>query len=68
MHVMDGANAGARDPATTFGSARKGSHKSILSRFMEALKEARRREARRVIATYAHLLADRDTPDGDSQH
>jgi hypothetical protein len=35
---------------------------------MEALKESRRREAQRVIATYAHLLADRDTRDDDNQH
>jgi hypothetical protein len=39
-----------------------------LLHFMEALKESRRREARRVIATYAHLLADRDTLDGDNRH
>jgi hypothetical protein len=35
---------------------------------MEALKESRRREARRVNTTYAHLLADRDTLDSDNQH
>jgi hypothetical protein len=44
------------------------SHKSILLHFMEALKESRRRETRRVIATYAHLLADRDILDSDNQH
>jgi hypothetical protein len=60
------ADAGSRDPVATFGMARKKSRKSILVRFTEALKESRHRQARRVIATYAHLLADRDTPDDDS--
>ena len=58
---MNAVNAGSRDPVATFGMARKESRKSILLRFMEAMKESRCREARRVIATYAHLLADRDT-------
>jgi len=62
------ADAGSRDPVATFGMARKKSHKSILLRFTEALKESRRRQARRVIATYAHLLAARDTPDDDNHH
>ena len=53
---MNAVNAGSRDPVATFGTARKESRKSILLRFMEALKESRRREARRVITTYAHLL------------
>jgi hypothetical protein len=68
MFFMNAVNAGSRDPAATFGMARKESRKSILLRVMEALKESRRREARRVIATYAHLLADRDTLDSDNQH
>ena len=65
---MNAVNTGSRDPVATSGMARKEPRKSILLRFMEALKESRRREARRVIATYVHLLADRDTPDGDNQH
>ena len=65
---MNAVNAGSRDPAATFGMARKKSRKSILLRFTEALKESRRRQARRVIATYAHLLADRDAPDDDNHH
>jgi hypothetical protein len=68
MFFMKAVNAGSRDPVATFGMARKGSRKSILLRFMQALKESRRREARRVIATYEHLLADRDTLDSDNQH
>jgi hypothetical protein len=60
------ANVGSRDPVATFGMARKKSRNSILLRFTEALKESRRRQARRVIATYAHLLADRDAPDDDN--
>ena len=68
MLFMNAVNAGSRDPVATFGTARKESRKSILLRFMEALKESRRREARRVITTYAHLLADRDTLDSDNQH
>jgi hypothetical protein len=35
---------------------------------MDALKDSRRREARRVIATYAYLLADRDGPDDNNRH
>jgi hypothetical protein len=68
MLFMNAANAGPRDPVAMFGMARKESRKSILLRFIEALKESRRREAQRVIATYAHLLADRDTRDDDNQH
>jgi hypothetical protein len=62
---MDAANpAGSRGPATTLGGASKiASRKSIFSRFVSALKESRRREARRVIATYAHLMARAETPD-----
>lgn len=65
---MDAVNAGSRDPVATFGMARKESHASFLLRFMDALKESRRREARRVIATYAYLLADRDTANDGNQH
>jgi len=68
MLFMNAANAGPRDPVAMFGMARKESRKSILLRFIEALKESRRREAQRVIATYALLLADRDTRDDDNQH
>jgi len=48
--------------------ARNESRKSFLLRFMEALKESRRSEARRVIAINAHLLADHDTLDVDDRH
>jgi len=62
------ADAGSRDPVATFGMARKKSRNSILLRFTDALKEPRRRQARRIIATYAHLLADRDAPNDDNHH
>ena len=68
MLFMKAVNAGSRDPLATFDIVGKKSRKSFLSRVMEALKESRRRDARRVIATYAHLLADRDTLDDDNQH
>ena len=58
---MDAVNAGSRDALATFGMARKVSRKSILLSFMEALRQSRSREARRLIANYAHLVADRDT-------
>jgi hypothetical protein len=61
MLLMNAVNAGSRDSLVTFDMARRVSRKSILSNFMEALRQSRRREARRVIATYAHLVADRDT-------
>jgi hypothetical protein len=57
---MNAVNAGSRYSLVTFGMARRVSPKSILSSFVEALRQSRRREARRVIATYAHLVADRD--------
>ena len=57
---MNAVNAGSRDSLVTFGMAQRVSPKSILSSFLEALRQSRRREARRVIATYAHLVADRD--------
>jgi len=66
--IMNAVNVGSRDPVAAFGLARKESRKSVLLRFVEALKESRRREARRVIATHAHLLANRDTQDEDNQH
>jgi len=65
---MNAANAGPRDPVAMFGMARKESRKPILLRFMEALKESRRSEARRVIAINAHLLADHNTLDVDDRH
>jgi hypothetical protein len=53
---------GAGTPAAAAGeSASFGSRRSFFARFFEALKETRRREARRVIETYTHLL-----PPGDS--
>jgi hypothetical protein len=68
MLFMNAVNAGSHDPVATFGMARNESRKSFLLRFMEALKESRRREARRVIAINAHLLADHDMLDVDDQH
>jgi len=62
------ADAGSRDPVATFGMAQKKSRNSILLRFTKALKELGRRQARRVIATYAHLLAERDAPNDDNHH
>jgi hypothetical protein len=61
-------NADSRDPAATIGMAQKKSRRSFFGRFMDALKDSRRREARRVIATYAYLLADRDSPDDNNRH
>jgi hypothetical protein len=58
---MSAVNAGSRDALETFGVARKVSRKSILSSFMEALRQSRHREARHILATYAHLVADLDT-------
>ncbi len=52
-----GTPAAAAGESTSFGSRRS----SFFARFFEALKETRRREARRVIETYTHLL-----PPGDS--
>ena len=65
---MNAVNAGSRDPLATFDIVGKKSRKSFLLRFMEALKESRRSEARRVIAINAHLLADHDMLDVDDQH
>jgi hypothetical protein len=57
-------HAGPRNSATALGAARTVEpRKGFFARFMQALKESRRHEARRVMATYAHLLADRAPPD-----
>jgi hypothetical protein len=63
---MDAVNtAGSRNPAGTLaGTSQVKSRKSIYAHFMNALKESRSHEARRVIANYAHLLAQDDTSDG----
>lgn len=59
---MDAVNYVGSHPAGSLGGNNKiESHKSIFSSFANALKETRRREARRVIATYAHLLARDDS-------
>jgi hypothetical protein len=68
MLFMKAVNADSRDPAATIGLAQKKSRRSFFGRFMDALKDSRRREARRVIATYAYLLADRDSRDDNDQH
>ena len=48
---------GARTPATAVAeSARAKPRRSFLARFLDALKETRRREARHVIERYTHLL------------
>ena len=65
---MKTVNAGSREPVATFGVAVNKSRKSFLSCVMEALRESRRREARRVIATYAHLSAGYDTLNDADQH
>jgi len=68
---MNAVTASSRDSVVTCSMARKESRKSILSRFMEALKESRRREARRVFKTYAHLVAEmhgRSENAADEQH
>ena len=52
----------SRNPTATLGGASKvASRRSIFSRFVKALKDSRCREARRVITTYAHLVADWDS-------
>jgi hypothetical protein len=52
----------SRNPTAALGGASKvASRRSIFSRFVKALKDSRRREARRVITTYAHLVADWDS-------
>ena len=58
---MNALNAGSRDAFATLEMAQRVSRKSILSNFVEALRQSRRREAHRVLANYAHLVADRDT-------
>ena len=48
---------GVRTPATVLIEAgRADTRRTLLLRFLEALKRSRRREARRVIASHAHLL------------
>jgi len=58
----------SRDSATPLPAApTKKRRRSLLARFfarfLEALKDTRRREARRVIANHAHLLADETARD-----
>ena len=49
---------GVRTPAAALAEvARLGRRKTLLSRFLDALKKSRRREARLVIVRHAHLLA-----------
>jgi hypothetical protein len=51
------AAVGVRTPAAILAKPVQGeAHGNLLVRFERALKETRRREARRVIATHAHLL------------
>ena len=48
---------GVRTPAAALLEVgRAGSPRTLLSRFLDALKKSRRREARLVIARHAHLL------------
>ena len=48
---------GVRTPAAALVDAgRVGKHKTVLSRFLDALKKSRRHEARLVIAKHANLL------------
>jgi hypothetical protein len=53
---------GARTPASTAGESvpikRK---KSLFVRFLQALKESRQKEARRVIERHGHLLRSDDS-------
>lgn len=48
---------GVRTPAAALVDVeRAGRRRTLLSRFLDSLKSSRRREARLVIAKYAHLL------------
>jgi hypothetical protein len=48
---------GVRTPAAALAEVgRVGGRKTLLSRFLDALKKSRRREARLVIVKHAHLL------------
>ena len=48
---------GVRTPAAALAEVgRVGRRKTLLSRFLDALKKSRRREARLVIVRNAHLL------------
>jgi hypothetical protein len=61
-------HAGSCNSATTLGAARNVEpRKGFFARFMQALRDSRRREARRVMATYAHLLGDRAPTDEASR-
>lgn len=62
---MDAVNcAGSRPADARAGTSKVESRRSIFLRFMNAMKESRRCEARRVITTYAHLLAEDDAAKG----
>lgn len=51
------AAVGVRTPAVLLvGSGQAKKRRTLFSRFMNALKESRRREAHLVIARHAHLL------------
>jgi hypothetical protein len=51
------AAVGVRTPAAVLAGIGRGRRRTTLvSRFLDGLKESRRREARFVIARYAHLL------------
>jgi hypothetical protein len=47
---------GVHTPAAVLVRLVRETQKPAISHFMDALKRSRRREARRVIARYAHLL------------
>lgn len=47
---------GVRTPAAVLARAGREPQKEPFSRFVDALKRSRRREARLVIASYAYLL------------
>lgn len=55
MSAVTFGGAGTPAAAATEG-VRFGARRSFLSRFLEALKETRRREARRVMERYTYLL------------
>jgi hypothetical protein len=55
---------GARAPATAVTKrAQTEPHKSFFTRFMEALRESRAQQARRVLDDHAYLLPPNDPPD-----
>ena len=57
--MMDAVTyGGARAPGTPVAESVKAEpRKRFFARFMDALRETRRQQARRVIATHAHLLS-----------